>query len=390
MKEILKKIYNIFDKQKFAATGVVILIILLNISITLALISHSNKDLDKYVVGIETKLDKNMFKVMLEDSSGGYTESVDNTFPSYDYFFNPTKSGCIDAEGNKLDNSLVFDINTRKVSINVSKTSYCYLYFDMVKEVPSNPNLAQKLITDGNMWQSGLEGDGYRFTGSGNAESSTTPDNFICFGTTDQTECKNNESKYLYRIIGVFQDNEGNEHVKLIKYTPLENLYQWNNANDNTSWNNSSLKAGLNGSYYLTNTVYDYMQNERWSNRIANWTWNAVDTKTNSSSGPDYTLISTQNIYLHEMNRTNKISTIGEWTTAQAKIGLMYASDYQMSLGLSSLSYTGAENTATLKTGWLHQSNNYVSNDEVEWTISKYSGSSYWNNWSLYSSGIIN
>ena len=56
---------------------------------------------------------------------------------------------------------------------------------------------------------------------TGTATSGTPPDNFICFGTTSEETCKANESKYLYRIIGVFDDDSGNKHVKLIKYYSL-------------------------------------------------------------------------------------------------------------------------------------------------------------------------
>ena len=54
----------------------------------------------------------------------------------------------------------------------------------------------------------------------------------------------------------------------------------------------------------------------------------------------------------------------------------MYASDYQMSLGSSSLSYTGGSNYTTLKTGWMHQSNNDTTADTYEWTLSRIGGSS--------------
>ena len=363
----------------------------------IASFSYSNKDLDKYVVGIETKLDKNMFKVMLEDQSGGYTESVDNTFPSYDYFFNVNKSGCIDNEGNKLDNSLIFDPSTRKVSINVSKTSYCYLYYDLLKEVTSDPNLAQKLINDGLMWQSGLESDGYRFTGTGNAESSTTPDNFICFGTTDQTECKNNESKYLYRIIGVFEDGEGNKHAKLIKYYSLPSTQVWHSSNTDTNWEDSSLKISLNGSYFATNTAYAYMQNAEWTNKITNWTWSSVNTKTAESSGPNYyDGLSPSNMYLHEMNRSSKTSSVGVWTTPQAKVGLMYLSDYALSLGDTAKNMTTDifTNRAALKTGWMNISNNAYETTtgeyQYEWTMSRYGnrGSNYYA-WSVDSGGYV-
>ena len=179
----------------------------------------------------------------------------------------------------------------------------------------------------------------------------------------------------MYRIIGVFADENGDSHVKLIKYTQL-GAYKWHSDNTrDVDWADSDLYNGLNGSYFLTNTTYSYMQDNTWLNKITDWKWTAVNTKTyDGSSGPNYyNSLSPSNIYLHEMNRSNKTSTIGEWTTPTAKIGLMYASDYALSLGSTALAMTTgtSSNASTLKTGWLHQSNNDTTASTDEWTISR-------------------
>ena len=234
--------------------------------------------------------------------------------------------------------------------------------------------LAEQLIASGNLWQSGLEGDGYRYTGSGAVGTDTNPNNFICFGTNNKSVCTANQDKYMYRVLGVFSDANGENHVKLIKYKQLGRGV-WNvSYQTDVAWENSTLYASLNGSGFLTNTAYDYLQNTTWNNRIENWTWSAVNTKTsNGSNGPSYYSITTQQIYLHEMNRTGKTSTVGEWSNPVAKIGLMYASDYQMSLGSSALALTGntSANRATLITGWMHPSNNDSTKSSYEWTLSR-------------------
>ena len=237
------------------------------------------------------------------------------------------------------------------------------------------PTAAEKLIASGELWSSGLEGDGYRYTGSGAYNSETTPNNFICFGTSDKTECKNNEAKYMYRIIGVFEGADGNQHLKLISLKQLSSTYKWNDTNADVNWGSSTLYTGLNGGYFLTNTTYDYLQNNTWLNKIEDWTWSAVNTETRSNSGPNYyNSLSPSQIYLHEMNRSSKTSSIGEWSTPTAKIGLMYVSDYTLSLGSSALAITGGTytNRTTLKTGWMHQSNNDTTADTTEWTLSRY------------------
>ncbi len=240
----------------------------------------------------------------------------------------------------------------------------------------NSKSLADNLVASGELWQSGLEGDGYRYTGSGAVGTSTNPDNFICFGTNNKSECTANQDKYMYRILGVFSDAKGENHVKLIKYKQLGS-YAWN-ANEQTdiSWENSDMYKGLNGSYFLTNATYDYLQNTKWSNKIENWTWSAVNTKTyDESNGPDYYAgLTPSEIYLHEMNRTGKTSTVGEWIYPTAKIALMYVSDYTLSLGSSALELTGStgDNMDLLKTGWMHPSNNDTTNAEYEWTLSRF------------------
>ena len=92
------------------------------------------------------------------------------------------------------------------------------------------------------------------------------------------------------------------------------------------------------------------------------------------------------------MNRSSKTSSIGEWANPTAKIGLMYASDYTLSLGSSALSITGStsSNRTTLKTGGMHQSNNDTTSSTSEWTLSRYGGiSGYFYAWGVSSDGNV-
>ncbi len=271
-----------------------------------------------------------------------------------------------------------------------TKTFSCKLAFKW----DNSKSLADNLVASGELWQSGLEGDGYRYTGSGAVGETTNPNNFICFGTSDQSECTANQDKYMYRVLGVFSDTNGKNHVKLIKYKQLVSTTWSEYFNGDISWENSNMYKGLNESYFLTNTTYDYLQDTVWSNRIENWTWSAVNTKTWSNNGPDYySGITPSQIYLHEMNRSTKTSTVGEWTNPTAKIGLMYASDYTLSLGSSALEITGSTkaNQATLKTGWMHPSNNDTTKSSYEWTLSRAgdAGRHDFRAWSVYSDGCV-
>ena len=267
------------------------------------------------------------------------------------------------------------------------------------------PTWADQLIASGKLWQSGLDGDGYRYTGSGAVGTSTSPNNFICFGTNKKSDCTANQDKYMYRVLGVFSDANGENHVKLIKYKQLIET-TWNSTNAYVNWENSTLYASLNGSGFLTNTTYDYLQNTEWSNKIEKWTWSAVNTKTyqDTTNNPHYTESSPKGIYLNEMHKasngtlcTNYHSGAincngGAWINPTAKIGLMYASDYALSLGSSALALTtgtGA-NKDLLKTGWMHQSNNDTTKSSTEWTISLYGAiSSTITAWRVASDGRV-
>ena len=368
---------RIFLKNKFNFKRInnknvlIILLIVVELSLlVVAGVSYGNKNLDKYIFGASTS-SSDLFAVMIEDSNGNYQESTNSTFPGYEYFYNQTKSGCMSSNGKPIKDSILYDQDKKKATVKVSETSMCYLYFDKYKST----TFADQLIDSGNLWQSNLEGDGYRYTGSGAVGTSTNPNNFICFGTTDKSACTANQDKYMYRVLGVFSDASGENHVKLIKYKQLEK-YAWNaNYQTDKSWEYSDMYKGLNGSYFLTNATYDYLQNTTWLNKIENWTWSAVNTKTyDGSNGPEYAYdLTPSQIYLHEMNRSTKTSTVGEWTTPSAKIGLMYASDYTLSLGSSALAITGGtyDNRATLKTGWMHQNNNDTTKNTWEWTLSR-------------------
>ena len=198
----------------------------------------------------------------------------------------------------------------------------------------------------------------------------------------------------MYRIIGVFEGSDGKQHLKLIKYKPLDSM--WHSSNNDVDWSDSDLYAGLNGSYFLTNTTYDYLQNSTWLNKIENWIWSAVNTKTlDGSGGPNYyDSLSPSQIYLHEMNRSSKTSTIGAWSTSTAKIGLMYVSDYALSLGDSALAIIGgsSDNKALLLTGWMHYNYTGITDGVYggEWTMSRlgiYDLSFY--AWHIYKDGVV-
>ena len=267
--------------------------------------------------------------------------------------------------------------NTFKITINPSDTA-SYRLLKVRRYVKPKVSFASELIDSGNLWQSGLEGDGYRYVG-------TTANNFICFGTTDVSECTTNPDKYMYRIIGVFADSSGNSHVKLIKYKQL--LMQWFESSGTGNTWYVSFASTLLGSTFYTNSEFDYMQNDDWKNKITNWNFVGVSTNTESSSydTPDYSQTSVNGVYIHENNITSSESLCtningelitcdkGTWHDYTSLVGLMYVSDYLLSIGNSSLSVSNVNNSASVfKASWMHQSNNDNTKSLKEWTIASY------------------
>jgi len=318
----------------------------------------------------------NSFALMLEQTNGTYEETTDTEWPSEGYSFNKHMSGCIDSNGNTIENTLTYKNET--IKLKTKHNTYCYIYFDIDR--PATEELLATVSSE-QLWDSTLEDDGYRYVG-------TNPDNYICFGTTDQEECMNDTDKYMYRIIGIFEDSEGNQHLKLIKKEALNTAYAWNvDYQNDADWDESDLYKGINGSYFATNSEYSYMQDSAWNNLITIWEYTATNTKTHENylidglAGLDYYSQNAKIIYLHEMNRSSKTSSIGEWKKGLTKVSLMYVSDYQLSLGSVALDYINSTHYQLMKNGWLHLSNNDQATLNMpattppsthEWTMSRY------------------
>ena len=173
--------------------------------------------------------------------------------------------------------------------------------------------------------ENGINDGSYRYSGA-----SEDVNNYVCFGTTESPCPADN----LYRMIGVI-DNQ----VKLIKYDYANsnllgtdgdyngseapsssyykgsllsiNTYYWNNSTVTNTWSESLLnKTNLNNNFI--NNI-----GSTWANKIAITTWKV--------GGNAYGMI-VQNI--PSVTYKNEIISSFLNTTYDAKIGLMYVSDY--------------------------------------------------------------
>ena len=203
--------------------------------------------------------------------------------------------------------------------------------------------------------------------------------NFVCFGS-DATTCP---TENLYRIIGVF-----NNHVKLIKYdyakssllgtdgdfsqeytsnyfsgeqgeSPSSNsLYYWNSDTVTNTWSESNLnKVNLN-----TNFVNNI--GTAWANKIATTTW-----KVGGGTYANLRDAVPKTAYQYE------VGSSASTTTYDAKIGLMYVSDYYYAASPSAWTLVGY-NSAYSKSYASAKGENWLYGGGWDWTISRFSDNS--------------
>ena len=202
--------------------------------------------------------------------------------------------------------------------------------------------------------------------------------NFVCFGSST-TICP---IENLYRIIGVIDGK-----VKLIKYDYAKSsllgidgdfaeeysnyyfsgnrgespssgsLYYWNKTTSANAWSDSSLnKVNLNKNF-LNNI------GTAWANKIATVTWKV--------GGNTYDIIVGSvpaTTYQYEVGK-NSLNT-----TYDAKIGLMYVSDYYYGAGSSAWTLVGYDGSDATKDYSFLKENNWLYGGEFDWTITRISG----------------
>ena len=216
----------------------------------------------------------------------------------------------------------------------------------------------------------GAGDNSYRYAGA-----SESVNNFVCFGSTT-SPCPTDN---LYRIIGVIDGK-----VKLIKYdyatstllgtdgdysgsdTPDTNYYKgsltsidqyyWNNATVTNTWSESNLnKINLN-----TNFINNI--GSTWANKIATTTWKVGGNTWNNivESVPSIAY-------------QNEIVSPSENIKYDAKIGLMYASDYGFAASPSAWTKTLYNYGGNDANGTLIKTINWMYMGVWEWTISRFS-----------------
>ena len=203
----------------------------------------------------------------------------------------------------------------------------------------------------------------YRYVGA-------NPNNYVCFGS-DAASCPTDN---LYRIIGVF-----NNQVKLIKstYSTSASLgtngdyhnekdyndetistYCWNCSTGTNTWSESALNTVNLNANYLNSLGTE------WSDLIATTNWQVGGMAHDNVLGTN-----AQTVYNYEVG----VNTAN--TTYNAKIGLMYVSDYGYAASPEawSLSVGYVDGGTSDYTNTINTENNWLLPTYVDWTISSYS-----------------
>ena len=315
-----------------------------------------------------------------EAGSGEYQVSSDTTWPQEGYTFNERLSGC------ENGSELIWDDENKRVIMSTSVSDKCYVYFDRIPQTLTEvciggSNLASCLVEYNTLAGDGAEGLYYHDADLANGAqdnsyrySGANPNNYVCFGS-DAATCP---ADNLYRIIGIFNDT-GEYQVKLIKYdyattTQLgtdgnysdtatgeglpntyykgtvssDNIgvYHWKQS-DTYTWDESNLnKINLNINYVNSLKI-------EWSDLIDEHPWQIGEAMIIGSN------ITVKEVYEKEIE-SPEIST-----TYNAKIGLMYLSDY--GYATSSESW----NIEWIDIDYINNNINWMYMGFFDWTIAK-------------------
>ena len=191
----------------------------------------------------------------------------------------------------------------------------------------------------------GAGDNSYRYAGASN-----NVNNYICLGS-DSATCPDAN---LFRIIGVFGDK-----TKVIRAKSVGDQ-KWHTSQVNT-WSSSSLNTYLNGTYLTSlGTLAD---------KIATTTW-----KVGGGSST----------YLYDVPTTAyqyEVGSSASATTYDAKIGLMYLSDYGFAADQSGWTTKLSSYNSNTSKNWLYLGS-------TEWTLSRRSDTTYYA-FSVYSTGNV-
>ena len=302
---------------------------------------YHNYDKSNILDDTESKVIKkeNTLSMMLETEagSGKYEMTTRSDWPTDGYVFNSSLSRC------ENGGELAWDDTNKKVIMSGNMSDKCYVYFD--KSPILLADYVKSLYTgiqgeNGIFYHEGYVGD-YEYRDAGDNSYrylGENPNNYVCFGS-EETICPENN---LYRIIGVFNENnhgvEDQKLVKLIKST-VYGYYAWNTT-ETADWKTSSLNKILNSTFIRE-------QLSGYENKISNVNWKISGFSINDKDGfVDY-------YYYEEVANATEVYN--------AKIGLMYASDYGYAIDYNYWDkIMTSSNVENNKKNWLYSDSEWI------------------------------
>ena len=337
-------------KKKYIILSIITLVLLITFVTSFNYFKTSNTYVENNSNN-QTKITKGI-SMNLEQTAGAgdYKQVTQSNWPGDDYAFNAELSKCENGSTLSWDNTK----NVVVFSGNVSDK--CYVYFDIwippsiADYCSSGTDLATCVKNFGNQGpdisniyihnsslDNGARDNSYRYAGASN-----NVNNYICLGS-DAATCPDAN---LFRVIGVFGDK-----TKVIRAKPVG--YQKWDTNNSSTWSSSSLNTYLNGTYLTSLGTL--------KNKIAITTWKIGGGRTT------YLLGVPKTAYQYEVGSSAPDATY------DAKIGLMYVSDYYYSASPSAWTLVGSDSDAT-KDYRAATSTNWLYLVSYEWTISREPG----------------
>ena len=187
----------------------------------------------------------------------------------------------------------------------------------------------------------GAGDNSYRYAGA-----SDSVNNYICLGS-DAATCPDAN---LFRIIGVFGDK-----TKVIRAKSVGDQ-KWHTSQVST-WSSSSLNTYLNGTYLTSlGTLADKIATTTW--KVGGGSWSNIATSVPATA------------YQYE------VGSSASTTTYDAKIGLMYVSDYYYSSSPSAWTLVGYNSSDATKDYRAAKTITWLYLGSAEWTISRNSDNS--------------
>ena len=325
-------------KKKYIIFSIVTLVLLVALITSFNYFKTTNTYIDDSFNN-QTKITKGI-SMNLEQTAGAgdYKTVTRSSWPTEGYNFNAELSRC------ENGSTLSWDDTKKAVIVSGNLSDKCYVYFDLARfdETCDGSTLACRIAkqytgTQGenslyyhdSTLANGAGDNSYRYAGASN-----NVNNYICLGS-DATTCPDAN---LFRIIGVFGDQ-----TKVIRAKSVGDK-AWHSSTSSNTWSTSSLNTYLNGEYLTSlGTLAD---------KIATTTWKVGGGSTT---------------YLYDVPKTAyqyEVGSSASTTTYDAKIGLMYVSDYGFAADQSGWTTKLSSYNSNSSKNWLYLGSN-------EWTISR-------------------